>query len=115
MATRESPGALRRLGSGRWQARYRDPVSHQLIPAGVTFDTKQDAEKWLIRTYADLHRDKLGPGYKSPTKVTLKTYAGEWLAARDIKPRTRDEYDRLAAKLLYPDLGDIPTFPEHEN
>ena len=45
MAGKRRFGRVRRLPSGRFQARYRGPdgVDH---PAPTTFGTKTDAEKW---------------------------------------------------------------------
>ena len=45
MTGRRRFGAIRKLPSGRWQVRYRDPVTDQLRPAPETFKTKTDASR----------------------------------------------------------------------
>ncbi|WP_346768569.1 hypothetical protein [Streptomyces sp. R301] len=37
-------GTVRQLASGRWQARYRDPLSGETKAAPQTFATKTDAD-----------------------------------------------------------------------
>src|SRR5215467_14209710 len=46
-------GAVRRLPSGRFQARYPGPDG-VLRPADDTFDTKTEAEVWLTRKEAEI-------------------------------------------------------------
>ena len=41
--TRRHAGAIRKLPSGRYQARLRDPGTNRLVPLG-TYDTKADAD-----------------------------------------------------------------------
>jgi hypothetical protein len=53
--TRRRFGAIRKLPSGRFQARYRAPDGLERR-APETFDTKTDAEVWLTRIEADLIR-----------------------------------------------------------
>ena len=48
-------GAIRRLPSGRWQARYRDHQG-QTHTAPTTFLTKADAARYLALVEADLTR-----------------------------------------------------------
>ncbi|WP_222117473.1 N-terminal phage integrase SAM-like domain-containing protein [Phycicoccus sp. SLBN-51] len=40
--------------------------------------------------------------------VLLRTYADQWLEARDLKPRTRADYRRILDQHVYPALGDLP-------
>lgn len=40
-------GSLRKLPSGRWQARYTAPTG-ETVTAPMTFTAKIDAEAWLI-------------------------------------------------------------------
>lgn len=56
MSRRKSSfGSVRKLPSGRWQARYVAPdlVRHT---APVTFDTKSDAETWLALRRSEVAR-----------------------------------------------------------
>ena len=47
MAGKRRFGRVRRLPSGRWQARYKGPDG--MRPSGTsTFATKGDAERWLV-------------------------------------------------------------------
>lgn len=90
-------GSVRKLPSGRWQARYTAPdlVVHQ---APRTFETKLDAEGYLasVRKSIDLgtwttpRRDT-----STATPTTLGAYAERWVAQREpLKPRTRELYAR---------------------
>src|SRR5581483_6997805 len=49
-------GAIRRLPSGRYQARYPGPDG-VIRPADDTFGTKRDAEEWLTRKEAEILQD----------------------------------------------------------
>jgi hypothetical protein len=53
MTRRRRFGAVRRLPSGRWQVRFRDPTTHQMRTAPNTFITKADAGRWLSVLEAD--------------------------------------------------------------
>jgi integrase len=99
-------GKIRQLPSGRWQASFRGPDG-VLRPAPETFSTKLNADGWLKRQMVDVDRDR----WVRPTPttrhsgLTLREYADSWLAARELKPRTRIEYRRLLDSLILPDLG----------
>ena len=94
--TRRSFGNLRKLPSGRWQASYLGPdgVRHN---APTTFQTKGDADKWLSMESAALteHRWKPPAPEAKAELPTFRTYAAQWLAGRELKPRTREEYRKL--------------------
>ena len=49
-------GTVRKLASGRWQARYLGPDG-QRHKAPETFETKSDAQDWLNLVRADIERD----------------------------------------------------------
>ena len=55
MATRRRFGSVRRLPSGRWQARYWDAAGNRLT-APTTFATKTDAQRWLSAAETDMAR-----------------------------------------------------------
>ena len=102
MARKRRPqgsGSVRQLPSGRWQARYRDD-SGVLRSAPATFETKLDASTWLGSgaTY-DVEVERTDP--------TLAVFAAHWLAAREVKPRTREGYQRLLDTAILPGLGDL--------
>lgn len=98
-------GSVRQLPSRRWQASVVGPdgVRHA---APQTFDTKLDANAWLAGQVEDLEVGTWAP----PRKVragTLESYSEDWLATRDLKPRTRAEYRGLLDRRILPDLGDV--------
>ncbi|HEX2857073.1 MAG TPA: tyrosine-type recombinase/integrase [Propionibacteriaceae bacterium] len=97
--TRRRFGYLRKLPSGRWQASYIGPdgLRHN---APVTFDTKGDATTWLDIQSAAVTTHQWKPA--EPEKITaplFTAYAEEWLAGRELKPRTRSEYRRILTTL----------------
>jgi len=113
MNCKRSFGNVRRLPSGRWQARYRNRAG-TMVTAPRTFPTKGDATRWLAATESDQFRGLwLDP---AGGKVTLGEYAGDWLSAKvTIAPRTREIYEsQLRLHILptisanVPALGDVP-------
>lgn len=103
--TRRTFGKVFKLRSGRFQASYLADGERHLAP--VTFLTKTDAGAWLDMRHAELleYRWKPAPP-PEPERVTFTTYARGWLAEREIKPRTRSEYQRLLDRALIPAFGD---------
>jgi integrase len=98
------------MRSGRYQARYTGPDG-ELHTAGHTFDAEIDAAAWLKAERALLdagswtppkHRNAYQPGR------ALGSYAAGWLAARTLKPRTREHYERLLDRLILPTFADTP-------
>src|SRR3954464_7707455 len=89
-------GSIRQLASGRYQARFRGPDG-VMRPAPVTFDTKLDANAWLTAQGRDVDRGLWSAPESSATGEgsALRDYAARWLAQRDLKPRTRVEYQAL--------------------
>lgn len=62
MSKRRTFGSVRRLPSGRWQASYHHPVTHQRVSGPTTYATKREATTWLSLAEADLVRgDDLDP------------------------------------------------------
>lgn len=123
--TRRTFGSVTRLPSGRWRARYADPEG-RLTAAGEplrhsaphTFDTRQDAEAWLVD-----ERRLVSAGTWTPPAVraaerraaapTLREYAPRWVQARRVRgrplaERTVDHYNDLLARYILPRLGDVP-------
>ena len=83
----------RTLPSGRVQASY--VVDGARFRAPVTFASKADAGAWLDMRHAEVleHRWKPTPP-PEPSMDTFEGYARRWLADRELKPRTRAEYQR---------------------
>jgi integrase len=103
MAAKRRFGRVRRLPSGRWQARYKGPdgIDH---PALNTFATKTDAERWLSLTEADIVKDNWLNPYAG--RVLLADYAAAWVAERpNLRPKTLQLYEGLVRLHLVPGLG----------
>src|SRR6516164_9250742 len=86
-------GSIRRLPSGRWQARYRGPDG-LLRSAPRTFARKADASKWLALTQAEL----LSGGWIAPDagRVPFPTYAAAWIEERPgLRPKPIQLYRYL--------------------
>jgi integrase len=101
VARKASFGSVRKLPSGRYQARYTS-VTGATVNAPVTFDTKGDAETWLSTKRADLVR---GAWLPPDNGITLTSYADTWLDHRTLKPRTRVLYRKLLDQHITPTLG----------
>jgi len=95
-------GSVRKLPSGRFQARYKHEGAEFL--ASETFATKADASAWLAMTQTDLLRGIwIDP---SAGRETLSLYAKRWLEARsDLRPTTRAKYEHLLQRHILPKLG----------
>jgi hypothetical protein len=61
-------GSIRKLPSGRFQARYRAPDSGELTPATVTFTSKKAASAWLADVQSDIERGR----WKSPEQLAAE-------------------------------------------
>ena len=104
-------GNVRRLPSGRYQARYTGPDGATYTgrsPEGraLTFDSKQYADAYLSRVDADIQAGKwVSPDApRAPRPVTLAAYAAIWLEGRDLSPSTRLLYSNVLTHVL-PALG----------
>jgi integrase len=102
---RRTWGALRKLPSGRYQASYPGPDGARYV-ARQTFDTVAAADAWLAARRVEIAgEDWRAPTAPRPKRVTLDEYATGWLATRELKPRTRIEYNSLLERVILPDLG----------
>ncbi|WP_151083874.1 tyrosine-type recombinase/integrase [Nocardioides cynanchi] len=107
-ATRTSFGSVRRLPSGRYQARYTDRQMNRHT-APQTFATKTHAEEWLATVRADVVRGT----WRAPSlgAVTLAEYAADHLATRvDLAPRTQQLYASVVANWIATPL-ELPLSP----
>jgi integrase len=105
MAGARDFGNLRRLPSGRWQARYVGPDG-QRRSAPHTFDTKTAAARWLRLTESELTRGE----WTDPeaARVSLKDYAEQWIRERaGLRPRTVELYRWLLGRHITPYLGEV--------
>jgi integrase len=96
--------SIDKLGSGRWQARYRDPSNRQ---RKRSFARKIDAEHFL----ANVEADKLRGAYVDPAagRALLADYADRWMDAQvHLRPSTRDLYVAHLRNHVLPTLGNRP-------
>ena len=100
-------GAVRKLPSGRYQARFRgsDGVFR---PASTTFETRQDASAWLATQLRDVELGIWAPPQEKERVGTFRDYATGWLARRELRPSTRALYEDLLENVLIPGLGHYP-------
>lgn len=111
MNRRRHYGTLRKLPSGRWQARA---AGEGRATAPSTFETKADAARWL----ASVETDRARGLWVDPQggKILLSVYASSWLGGKArLGPRTREIYAaQLRLHVLpsitdgLPALGDVP-------
>lgn len=105
MRRRRRFGALRRLPSGRWQARYT-LASGEQVKADRTFATKTEADRFLARTELDL----AGGTWVDPRAghVTVEDWAARWMSsATHLKPKTRASYESVLRSVIVPSLGRV--------
>jgi integrase len=105
MAAKRRFGRIRRLPSGRWQARYPGPDGLDR-PAPDTFATKTDADVWLTMKEAEIRGgDWLDPDAGS---VLFGDYARSWVVERpNLRPKTVQLYKGLVRLHLAPMLGTL--------
>lgn len=101
-ASRATFGSVRKLPSGRYQARYSDAKLNRYT-APQTFATNRQAQDWLATVRADLVRGT----WRAPElgTVTVGEYAADLLAVRvDLAPKTRQLYGELLRLWIDTDL-----------
>lgn len=100
---RRTAGSVRRLPSGRWQARIRDARTNRLESLG-SFDTKADAD----RAVAIAITDGLRGQWASPAlgRRRLADWVEEWWATTtDLAPTTRVRDEWLLRGHILPAFG----------
>lgn len=98
-------GNIRKLPSGRYQARYPGPDG-KMRTAPSTFATKGDADRYLTLVEAQI----LNGEWTDPdrAKVKLGDYAAKWIEQRPgLRPRTVELYERLLRRHIAPYLGGV--------
>jgi integrase len=96
---------VRKLPSGRFQARYRVDLTWRAAP--TTFRTKREADAFLAQTRADLDRGS----WLDPARgdIALGEYSARWLADRpSLRPRTKELYEGLLRLHILPTFGERP-------
>lgn len=106
MSGRRQFGSIRQMPSGRYQVRYRDTATGDLIPASKTFTTKKEANLYLSRLQTDAENGTVNE--QRASTLTIKEYSERWLAAHHtLRPRTRENYESCLRLHILPDLGQI--------
>ncbi|MFI2350890.1 tyrosine-type recombinase/integrase [Streptomyces sp. NPDC019443] len=98
---RRTFGAVRKLPSGRYQARY--PGADDVMrPAPETFETARDADDWLAEKQTEIRRGD----WQDPDAgaVNFEEYALRWVKERRLSDTTDELYRRLLR------LHILPTF-----
>lgn len=102
---KRSNGSIRKLPSGSYQARVRNPLTGELVSIG-TFKLKADADTAISLAVADQRRG----AWVDPRRaeISLAAYSTQWLANRtDLRLRTRELYDGHLRLHILPALGGI--------
>lgn len=97
-------GSIRKLPSGRWQARYPDGLG-RLIPAPTTYGSKADAGRFLASVQADQARGT----FIDPRggRISFASWAEQWLARTNKRPNSVVR-DRQALSVFMGELGPRP-------
>lgn len=96
-------GRIRKLPSGRYQARYLDPTGI-LRPAPETFESKADADDWLAEMQTAIRKKD----WRAPDAgaINFTEYAEAWITERGLMPTTEELYRRLLRLHLVPTFGE---------
>ncbi|WP_435130369.1 tyrosine-type recombinase/integrase [Actinacidiphila sp. bgisy144] len=99
---RRTFGRVRKLPSGRFQARYRGPDGIDR-PAPHTFATKRDADDWLAERQTEVRQ----PDWRDPDagNVPFEAYATAWVKERPLAQSTAELYGILLRVHLVPTFG----------
>ena len=105
MGKRRGFGRIRQERNERYSAAYVGPDGN-LHRAPRTYANKHDAEGWLATERRKIDLDTWGAVERSDG-VTLRGYSDRWINQRNLRPRTRQHYESMLARLILPELGDI--------
>ncbi|GAA1015642.1 putative prophage phiRv2 integrase [Acrocarpospora pleiomorpha] len=96
-------GAVRKLPSGRFQARYQGPDGRE-YNAPHTFTSKTDAEIWLSKMETEIvGRDWVDP---DAGEIPFCEYAASWMEERTLRPKTAQLYEGLLRLHINPIFGE---------
>ncbi|WP_172119309.1 tyrosine-type recombinase/integrase [Actinomyces faecalis] len=113
---RRAFGTISRLPSGQFRARYTGPDGAR-YSAPATFDTRAQAETWLVTARAEVIRGRTP--VPEGAHMTLAAYLPAFLTQRatELRPSTLGLYDRLARCFILAPVGtgvsvvDLSTVP----
>ncbi|MCF2526612.1 tyrosine-type recombinase/integrase [Yinghuangia soli] len=95
-------GTIRRLPSGKYQARYTGPDGIR-YDAPDLFETFDDADDWLAAKQTEIsQKDWRDPDAGA---VEFETYALLWVEERELAPTTIELYQRLLRLHILPTFG----------
>jgi integrase len=98
-------GWVRKLPSGRYQASYLGPDGKRRNAPG-TFETKTDADQYLVKVESMMMRDEWTDPIRA--RIKLGDYADVWIAERPgLRIRTVELYQWLLRKHIRPYLGAV--------
>ena len=104
MSGRRQFGRVRRLPSGRWQARYATLEGEQRT-GPQTFATKAEASRFLAQIEVDLQRGLVVDPRLART--TLREWSERFITTTmHLRPKTRASYASLLRTTILPALGD---------
>jgi integrase len=100
-------GSIRKLPSGRWQARYTDRTTGASVSAPGTFRTKSDASAWLAARRADIDRGLVTND--AAARLKLSAYWDDYLPAIKVRlrPSTVRDYSYSWSKWIEPRFGSV--------
>jgi len=98
-------GSVRKLPSGRYQVRYRHPITKRQYTGERTFGTKAEADRCLKEIdYAINHDLWQDPAVR--TQSTLAKFVDTWLKDKDLKnEKVQKDYRYTFDKYVLPYLG----------
>ena len=104
-------GQIRKLSSGRYQARYMGPDGLRHT-APSTYDDRDTALLWLRNERAlaespDTWEPPKSRLARSRDRLTFARYGRTWVEQRNLKPRTVQHYTSLLENQLIPTFGDL--------
>ncbi|HEY8609933.1 MAG TPA: tyrosine-type recombinase/integrase [Roseomonas sp.] len=104
---REGFGSVRKLPSGRWQARYTDDDTGERIAAPDTFATAADARLWLAEVRTKRARGSYIDHRRGERR--LADFGREWIenggSRGHLAIRTAEEYEDLLDRHIAPTIG----------
>ncbi|MFI9780119.1 tyrosine-type recombinase/integrase [Streptomyces sp. NPDC051956] len=97
-------GSVRKLPSGRFQARYRGPDG-LMRTADKTFATQTDADRWLVKQEAKI----LDGDWRNPdVKIAFGDFAEDWFKDRDYAATTRERNAVVLNRFILPTFSAVP-------
>lgn len=111
--TRAATGTVRKLPSGRYQARMTFPDGVRRS-APSTFLTKRDAAAWVAQQVADVSRGTWKPqSHAGSVSRSFGEYAEKWLVKHRVggaplADKTAENYRSLIRRFLLPAFGNRP-------